>query len=290
MIAPPNIFDRDLHRRRLDRAATTQSRANFLHVRAARDLAARLMMVRRSFPLALELGARHGAFAAALAEIGGQKIGLLIETGLSAPMLGERLRHQMVMDEQRLAVAEEALDVVVSALSLHWTNDLVGALIQIRRSLKPDGLLLAALLGGSTLTELRQVLMAAELELLGGASPRISPFVDAPDGAALLQRAGFALPVADVDTVKVRYDQPLELLADLRAMGETGVLAERPRPLRRAVLARAIELYFERFSGPDGRISATFEIVTLTGWAPGSDQSRPAGAGRSSEPRRVFRG
>jgi hypothetical protein len=152
----------------------------------------------------------------------------------------------------------------------------IGALVQARLALKPDGLFIGALLGGATLTELRQSLTAAELELTGGAGPRVSPFADSSDAAGLLQRAGFALPVADVDRVTVRYDHPLKLLADLRRMGETSVLAERhPRPLTRRVLARAFELYQQNFADPDGRLPATFEILTLTGWSPSETQQKP---------------
>ena len=165
---------------------------------------------------------------------------------------------------------------MVSTLALHWTNDVVGALIQIRRALKPDGLFIGSLLGGATLTELRQSLLAAEAELTGGAGPRVSPFADPYDAAGLMQRSGFALPVADVDRVTVRYAHPLKLLADLRAMGETSVLAERhPKRLTRQVLARAFEIYVERFAEPDGRVPATFEILTLTGWAPDPSQQKP---------------
>ncbi|HEV7385814.1 MAG TPA: SAM-dependent methyltransferase, partial [Phenylobacterium sp.] len=165
---------------------------------------------------------------------------------------------------------------VVSTLGLHWTNDVVGALIQIRQALKPDGLFIGALLGGSTLTELRQALTAAEDEILGGAGSRVSPFADSRDATGLLQRAGFALPVGDVDRVSVSYEHPLKLLADLRQMGETNVLADRhPRALTRTLLARAGEIYVERFAGPDGRVPATFEVVTLTGWAPHVSQPQP---------------
>jgi SAM-dependent methyltransferase len=165
---------------------------------------------------------------------------------------------------------------VVSTLGLHWTNDVVGALIQIRLALKPDGLFIGAFLGGATLTELRQSLIAAEAELTGGAGQRVSPFADPYDAAGLLQRAGYALPVADVDRVTVRYAHPLKLIADLRQMGETSVLAERhPRALTRAVLARAFEIYAERFAEADGRAPATFEVITLTGWAPHASQQQP---------------
>jgi SAM-dependent methyltransferase len=161
-------------------------------------------------------------------------------------------------------------------LSLHWTNDLVGALVQIRRALKPDGLFIGALFGGQTLTELRQSLLAAEAELSDGAGLRVSPFADGFDAAGLLQRAGFALPVSDIDRLTVRYDHPLKLMADLRAMGETNALTDRARkPLSRRVLARASEIYQDRFGLADGRIPATFEIVTATGWAPHASQQQP---------------
>ena len=182
---------------------------------------------------------------------------------------------RLVLDEERLPFTDASVDLVVSLLSLHWTNDLPGALAQIRRALKPDGLFLGALFGGASLQELRWALTEAELELTGGAGPRVSPFADAADGANLLQRAGFALPVSDIDRVTVRYADPLRLMADLRAMGETGVLAERPRPLTRAVLGRAVDLYRSRYGEPDGRVRATFEIVSLAGWAPHPDQQKP---------------
>jgi SAM-dependent methyltransferase len=277
MSAPPRLFDRTLHRKRLDRAAQAYSRADFLHRRAALDLAERLEPIMREFPLAVELSARGGGFAEAVA--GGAaagRIGALVEADLSPAMLARRPGPRVVLDEERLPFADASLDLVVSTLGLHWTNDVVGALIQIRRALKPDGLFLGAFLGGATLTELRQALTAAEAELLGGAGSRVSPFADVPDAAALLQRAGFALPVADVDRVSVTYEHPLRLMADLRQMGETNVLAERhPRPLTRALLARTCEIYRERFAAADGRVAASFEIVTLTGWAPHASQPQP---------------
>jgi hypothetical protein len=165
---------------------------------------------------------------------------------------------------------------VVSTLTLHWTNDVVGALIQIRRALKPDGLFIGAFLGGVTLTELRQSLVAAEAEILGGAGSRVSPFADAADAAGLLARAGLVQPVADVDRVTVTYAHPLKLLADLRQMGETSVLAERhPRALTRTLVARTCEIYAERFGTPDGRVPATFEILTITGWTPPEGEHLP---------------
>lgn len=277
MSPSPILFDRTLHRRRLDRAAGAYGTASFLKRRAADDAVVRLEAVTRRFPRAADLGARDGAFARALAiSDAAGKIDWLVETDLSGAMLAGRAGARLVADEERLPFAPASLDLIVSTLALHWTNDLVGALIQVRQTLKPDGLFIGAFLGGATLTELRQSLLAAEVELTGGASPRVSPFADAIDAAALLQRAGFALPVADVDRVTVRYADPLALLRDLRAMGETAAPFDRPpRGLTRAVLIRAMELYAERFADPDGRIPATFEIVTLTGWAPAETQQKP---------------
>ena len=277
MTAPPVLFDRALHRRRLDRAAPSYDTAGFLKARAAADAVDRLDAILRRFPLAVDLGARTGAFAEALkgSEAAG-KIDMLIETDLSAAMLAGRPGPRLVADEERLPFAPESLDLVVSTLALHWTNDLVGALVQIRRALKPDGLFIGAFLGGATLTELRQCLLEAESELSGGAHQRVSPFADAFDGAGLLQRAGFALPVSDVDRVTVRYAHPLSLLKDLRAMGETSVLVDRARrPLPRAVLFRALDLYQQRFAQADGKVAATFEIITVTGWAPHESQQKP---------------
>jgi SAM-dependent methyltransferase len=277
MSLPPPLFDRALHRLRLDWAADGYGRADFLKARAAADVVERLEAIMRSFPLAVDLGARSGLFAVALAQSpASEQVGLLIETDLSAAMLMGRESPRVQVDEERLPFADASLDLIVSTLALHWTNDLVGALIQIRQALKPDGLFIGALMGGSSLTELRQSLLAAEAELSDGAGLRVSPFADTLDAAGLLQRAGFALPVADADRVVVRYAHPLRLIADLKAMGETNVLAERSRkPLTRAVLARACEIYAERFSDPDGRVRATFDLVIMTGWSPHPDQQQP---------------
>ena len=277
MSAPPRLFDRALHRIRLDRAAPGYGAADFLKARAAADAVERLEAIMRSFPLAVDLGARSGVFARALAPSEARdRVGLLIEMDLSARMLAGRGGLRVQADEERLPLADESLNLAVSTLALHWTNDLVGALIQIRQALKPDGLFLGAVLGGATLNELRQSLVQAESELSDGAGLRVSPFADVLDAAGLLQRAGFALPVADVDRVTVRYSNALELIRDVRAMGESNVLHDRARkPLGRAVLARAAEIYRQRFAGPDGRIAATFDIVSMTGWAPHPDQQQP---------------
>lgn len=277
MTASPLLFDRALHRARLDRAASDYAAADFLKERAAGDVVMRLETILRRFPVAVDLGARNGHFFKALeASDARANIDTLIEADLSGRMLGGRDTLRVVADEERLPFGDATLDLIVSTLSLHWTNDLVGALIQIRRALRPDGLFVGAIFGGATLTELRQCLLAAESELTDGASMRVSPFADAIDAAGLLQRAGFALPVADVDRVKVRYSHPIKLLQDLRAMGETSVLLDRSRkPLSRKVLFRAMELYVERFAEPDGKVPATFEIVAVTGWAPHESQQKP---------------
>ncbi len=269
MTAPPRLFDRALHRRHLDRASGALGAAQHLRLRVSEDFVQRLGLVRRDFDLAIDLAAREGAFVAALraSPVAG-KIAVLIECDPSPAMLAGRDGLRLAADEEALPFAAQSTDLIVSALALHWTNDLVGALIQCRRILRPDGLFLAALFGGATLRELRAVLVEAETAIEGGAGPRVSPFLDPDDAPRLLQRAGLAHPVVDTDTVSVRYDHPLGLLADLRAMGETNALIERPsRPLSRRALARACELYGERFRGLDGRIVATFEIITLTGWA-----------------------
>ena len=183
-------------------------------------------------------------------------------------------------DEEALPFRDASLDLVVSALALQFVNDLPGTLIQIRRALKPDGLFLAAMIGGDSLTELRAAFAEAEAEVEGGVSPRVAPFADLRDLGALLQRAGFALPVTDVDRVTVRYASPLALMHDLRRMGAGNALTERRRtPLRRATLRRMLEIYAERFADADGRIRATFEIVWLSGWAPHESQQQPLAPG-----------
>jgi len=185
-------------------------------------------------------------------------------------------RCAVAADEELLPFSDASIDLVVSALSLQFVNDLPGTLVQIRRALKPDGLFLAALLGGDTLTELRQALTEAEADVSGGASPRIAPFADVRTLGMLMQRAGFAMPVTDVDRVTVRYETPAALLEDLRRMGATNTLVARRRvPLRRATLLRMTEIYGRRFRDPDGRVRATFDVVWLSGWAPHPDQQKP---------------
>ncbi|MEA2874244.1 MAG: hypothetical protein QOH67_4220 [Hyphomicrobiales bacterium] len=265
---PPNpiVFDRALLRRRRERARALGAET-FLIERVAADLAERLGAVLRQFDVAADLGTPADAVREALA--GNAAIGRLI----AASPLPD---GDIVADEEALPFREGSLDLVVSALALQFVNDLPGALIQIRRALKPDGLFLAALLGGDTLTELRQSFAAAEAEIEGGVSPRVAPFADVREMGALLQRAGFALPVTDVERLTVRYSSPLILMGELRRMGATNVLTQRRRtPLRRATLKRTADIYARRFADPDGKVRATFEIVWLSGWAPHESQQKP---------------
>jgi SAM-dependent methyltransferase len=268
----PQIFDRALLRQRRQRVAASTDEHAFLLDRVADDLRDRLAVVRRQFPAMLDLGTPQAGLA--------QRLGPLPGTTLvvaSEPSLEPRPHIQTIAaDEEALPFKEASFDLVVSGLSLQFVNDLPGTLTQIRRALKPDGLLLGAMMGGATLTELRQSFVAAEAELDGGASPRVAPFADVRDLGGLLQRAGFALPVVDADIVTVAYATPLHLMRELRAMGAGNVLVERARrPLRRATLMRACEIYQQRFARADGRVLATFEILTLTGWAPDPSQQQP---------------
>jgi SAM-dependent methyltransferase len=262
------VFDRALLRRRRRRAADLGP-ASFLLDRVAEDFADRLAAVLRRFDLAIDLGTPGEAVRTALARLGS------IGTIVAADVL-PRPPPFVAADEEALPFRDGALDLVVSALALHHVNDLPGTLVQIRRALKPDGLFVAALLGGETLTELRQAFAAAEIDIEGGVSPRVAPFADLRELGALLQRAGFALPVTDVDRVTVRYDSIFGLMHDLRRMGATNALIDRRRtPLRRQTLMRAAAIYARQFSDVDGRLRATFEIVWLSGWAPDPKQQQP---------------
>jgi NADH dehydrogenase [ubiquinone] 1 alpha subcomplex assembly factor 5 len=270
------IFDRQLLRRRRDRAAARFGDFDFLVIEAAHRLTDRLLDLKRGFETVLNLGSRTGILARNWPD--GLSMPWLAHADLSPVMAGAAALHgpALACDEEALPFAEGSLDAVLSCLSLHWVNDLPGALVQIRRALKPDGMFLASVLGGDTLVELREVLGAAELDVTSGLSPRVSPFADIPDLGGLLQRAGFALPVVDSDILTVTYDNLFALMADLRGMGETNVVMERyKRPTRRDVFMRAAEIYQERFAGPDGRIPATFQILTMTGWAPDASQQKP---------------
>jgi NADH dehydrogenase [ubiquinone] 1 alpha subcomplex assembly factor 5 len=272
---PVRLFDRALLARRRARVAASAAQHDFLLARVAADLAERLAIVRRSFPLAANLGAHHGLVSQAIQGIAGVERVIDVDA-TPAAMLRSATRLRVVAEEDALPFADASLDLVVSGLSLQLVNDLPGALVQIRRALKPDGLLLASLLGGGTLKELREAWLAGEAEISGGASPRVVPFADVRDMGALLQRVGFALPVVDSETVIVTYANPLALMQEIRAMGVSNMLISRRRaPVTRRLLLRAAEIYAERFAGPDGRVPATFEILTLTAWAPDESQPKP---------------
>jgi SAM-dependent methyltransferase len=257
--AAPILFDRALLRARQGRAEK-MGVATFLLDRVAEDMAERLHAVLREFSSAADIGTSGDQVRHALARRVGQLTRIDIPDRESEP----------------LSFAPGSIDLAVSGLAFQFVNDLPGVLAQIRRALKPDGLLLAAMVGGDTLTELRQSFAAAEAELEGGVSPRVAPFADLRDVGALLQRAGFALPVTDVDRIVVRYDNAFALMQDLRRMGATNVLIERRRtPTRRATMLRMAKIYSERFADPDGRIRATFDLIWLSGWAPHESQQQP---------------
>lgn len=257
--AAPILFDRALLRVRQARASR-QGAETFLLDRVTEDMSDRLQAVLRQFSQGADIATPGNGLTDALKD--------RVAT----------LSHVDVPDDESygLDLAPGSLDLAVSALGLHLVNDLPGVMAQVRRALKPDGFWLAALLGGDTLTELRQSFAAAEAELEGGISPRIAPMADLRDVGALLQRTGFALPVTDVDRVVVRYSSAFALMQDLRRMGATNILNERRRtPLRRATLMRMAQIYSERFADPDGRIRATFDIIWLSGWAPHESQQKP---------------
>jgi NADH dehydrogenase [ubiquinone] 1 alpha subcomplex assembly factor 5 len=278
---PLLVFDRGVLRLRRERAARRWGDQAFLKREIAGRLVERLADVRRTFPLALDLGCHGDEVADALA--GSKTVEHLIRADLGLGFAQHAKGLAVVADEEALPFAPGRFDLVLSAMDLHWVNDLPGALIQIGRILKPDGLFLGAMLGGGTLWQLRQALGAAESEIEGGLSPRVSPFADLRDAAGLLQRAGFALPVADSETIDVEYADALSLMRELGAMGEGNLVAERRRGLaRRATMARAAEIYAERFAQPSGRIAATFEILFLHGWAPHESQPKPLKPGSAA--------
>jgi SAM-dependent methyltransferase len=253
----PVLFDRTLLRARQLRARR-QGEVTFLLDRVAEDMADRVSAVMRDFADVADVWSPGEVLRAPLAD----RFKSVTRVGLD--------------DSEVLPLQPESLDLAVSALAFQFVNDLPGVLAQIRRALRPDGLLLAALPGGDTLTELRQSFAAAEAECEGGVSPRVAPFADLRDIGHLLQRAGLALPVTDVDRVVVRYDNAFALMHDLRRMGAANVLIERRRaPTRRATMLRMAQIYAERFSDFDGRIRATFDIVWLSAWAPHESQQQP---------------
>ena len=264
--AAPTLFDRRLLRARQSRAFK-QGPVTFLLDRVAEEMAERLAAVKRDFAEAADIWTPGDALRKPLAD--------RLKSFTHLDVLGD--------PQEVLPFQQETLDLVVSALALQFVNDLPGVLAQIRRALKPDGLLLAAMIGGDTLNELRQCFAAAEAELEGGVSPRVAPFADLRDAGHLLQRAGLALPVTDVDRVVVRYDSAFALMADIRRMGASNILVERRRiPTRRATMLRMAQLYAKRFADADGRIRATFDVVWQSGWAPHESQQRPLKPGSAT--------
>ncbi len=272
------VFDQDLIALRRKRALQNgDDKAGFLLDIAARELAERLDVVERHFDDAVELHGYTGAAAREILATG--KVDRLIRVETDAAFAGPA-GEITVSPLETLPLAPQSVNLVVSPLSLHLTNDTPGVFIQIRRALKPDGLFLAAIPGSGTLQELREVLLETESEMIGGASPRVIPFADVRDMGGLLQRAGFTLPVADIETYTVRYSSLFALLRDIRAMGMTNPLAARSRkPLSKAFFLRAAELYAQRFSDPDGRIRATFSIIYISGWAAHESQQKPLAPG-----------
>jgi len=279
---PQTPFDTQLIRQRRTRAAARYGGFNFLKTLVAAEIAERLLDSNRSFETGLDIGSHHGELHTPLMETG--KLTRLIHADSVDAMVRQTPMPRVIMDEERLAIGTGSVDFATSALVLHRLNDLPGTLIQIRRALRPDGLFVGAMFGGETLTELRAAFSEAEAELEGGISPRVAPFADVRDMGGLMQRAGFALPVVDADRHTVTYETPFALLRDLRGMGETNALNDRRKqPLRRTTLLRMAEIYSERFSEPDGRVNATFQIVYLAGWAPHETQQKPLRRGSASQ-------
>jgi NADH dehydrogenase [ubiquinone] 1 alpha subcomplex assembly factor 5 len=273
------LFDRRAWRTHRNRAASDA--VGFLHDEIGERLLDRLDLVNRDFSDVLDLGARDGSLAGRLAQRPGTTGVVLAEPAIRFLALADGAR--VAADPELVPFRDASFDLIVSNLLLHWAGDLPGALVQLRRALKPDGLLLAAMLGGQTLVELRTALFEAELEQEGGVSPRVSPAIELGDAAALLQRAGYALPVADSETITATYPDALALMRDLRLMGETNALNARRRTfLRRATLARAALIYAERFAEADGLIPATFEVLYLCGWAPHPSQPKPLPRGSAT--------
>jgi NADH dehydrogenase [ubiquinone] 1 alpha subcomplex assembly factor 5 len=275
------LFDRKLLRARRTRFAPLVSAHDFLLSHVATEIPERLAAILRDFPTALDLGAYAGSLGRGIAKLPSVVRVIYAE---SVPALAALCpRPALVCDEDLLPFRDAGLDLIVSGLALHRVNDLPGCLIQIRRALRPDGLFMAALLGARSLIELREALLTAEVESEGGASPRVAPFADVRDYGALLQRAGFALPVADADCLTLSYPSPQALMREIRVLGGGNVLLSRRKaPLPRRVLARAEEIYRERYGTADGKILATFEIVYLTGWAPDASQQKPLKPGSAA--------
>ncbi len=282
----PIVFDRLSVKKHRNRAAQNFGDHSFLKTRAAEDIADRLEVIPRPFKKILDIGSHTGEVEAELRSRPSiaERLGVVIKSDLSPKFATQSGELSVAADEEFLPFKPASFDAALSSLALHWVNDLPGALVQIRNALIPDGLFIAQLLGGRTLHELRTSLIEAETEIRGGAAMRISPFADVQDMSTLLQRAGFVMPVADTETITVRYSNPIKLFQDLRGMGETAASARRPNETRqpnltRSILFKALEIYANKFSDKDGKFIATFEIVTASGWSPGPDQPKPLARG-----------
>lgn len=271
----PVLFDRRLIALRRARAiADAEPGIDFLVDLVAADIAERLSTIVRPFDTAVVIGGPTEALSRAVRDSG--KVGRVIRADLFVPGIGTDPAPQVVLDDEALPFADDSLDLVVSGLTLQWVNDLPGALVQVRRALKPDGLFLASFVGGDSLTELRQAWLAADSELATGASPRVAPFVDVRDLGGLLQRAGFALPVTDQDRIPLRYATPFHMMRELARMGASNPLVERRKSLTgKELLTRAAERYQAGFADPDGRVRATLTLVSISGWKPHQSQQKP---------------
>lgn len=269
------IFDIPLINARRERVARAANAPDFLLRRVSENLCDRISLVQRTFSDVVVLGAHNGVMNDGLAKL--NNVQRIVSVDPSEAMLARCTGRKVHAEQEWLPFKDGSLHLIVSPLMLHYANDLPGTLVQIRRALKNDGLLLAALLGGETLSELRQAWVMAEAELTDGAAPRVAPFADIRDLGALLQRAGFALPVVDSERVTVTYASPLTLMRDLKAMAASNPLVARSRrPVTKGVLRRACDIYVEQFADPaTGRIPATVEIMTLSAWAPDDSQPKP---------------
>ncbi|MGO1120005.1 methyltransferase domain-containing protein [Rhodovibrionaceae bacterium A322] len=279
-----HVFDRQAVQRQRDRAAAAWPSHSFLVQEIAERLLDRLQDLNRSFPRVLDLGCHGGELAGHL--LGHKGIEEVVQCDLSPLMArraGQNGQPTVAASEEALPFAPKSFDLVISNLSLHWVNDLPGSLVQIHRCLKDDGLFLGALLGGESLHELRVSLMEGEIAVKGGLSPRVSPLADVRDAGALLQRAGFALPVVDRDEVTVTYGDPFSLMRELRGMGETNALQDRVKHFTaRSTLLKAAEVYHQRYATDDGRLPLTFQILFMTGWTPHESQQQPLRPGSAA--------
>lgn len=277
------VFDRRVHRQHRSRARHRFGDHDFLFRLSADQLVERLYDIKRQYATVLDLGCRDSSITTALASHTHFGIKTLIQASAVPISSLASVKLNLICDEESLPFHETVFDLVLSNLSLHWVNDLPGSLIQIRQSLRPDGLFCASLFGAGTLSELREVLLEAEIAVTGGASPRVSPFAEVRELGGLLQRAGFALPVVDVDKITVTYANIFKLMSDLRGMGETNALLNRQKLFtRRSIFLKAAALYTERYGDQSGRIPASFQIITMTAWSPHADQPKPLRPGSAT--------